>query len=192
MRVATRAVPGAALFLGGRYGCEACRPGRMDAGLSRRAGRRPGDQAGQPACRISPGTAYYHSASATRSSPRSWDAGDGQAMAGAPCPVACEPVTARHAGWRNAFLEVLAETSNVTAAAMRARRRRCARSTRRARGRCRVRRAVAGRAARRLRHARDGAARLSARSEPAAEDGRAPRPCACSPRTARRSSAGAR
>jgi hypothetical protein len=68
---------------------------------------------------ISPGTAYYYRKRDAEFAAK-WDAGDGQAMAGAPCPVACEPVTARHAGWRNTFFEVLAETSNVTTAAARA------------------------------------------------------------------------
>lgn len=68
---------------------------------------------------ISPGTAYYYKARDAEFAAK-WSAGGTQGEARELTPAACEPGTARHAGWRNAFFEALAETSNVTVAAARA------------------------------------------------------------------------
>lgn len=68
---------------------------------------------------ISPSTPYYYKARDAEFAAK-WAAGGAQAMGGSLVPAACEPATVRHAGWRNAFFEALAETSNVTAAAARA------------------------------------------------------------------------
>jgi hypothetical protein len=67
---------------------------------------------------ISPGTAYYYKQRNAEFAAQ-WSAGALQSTA-CGAPGAWEPGPPRHAGWRKAFFEALAETSNVTAAAARA------------------------------------------------------------------------